>query len=87
MKSSHSKLCTQAPGRPPCEDLGPRLWDKVQPLSDTVGSQLFLKNDGEGEKEGREGGEVRGWNACFCGILGSSPCAAGQSEGWTADSS
>lgn len=34
MQSSQGRLYTQPPGRPPCENLGPRLWGKVQPLSD-----------------------------------------------------
>jgi hypothetical protein len=60
MKNSHRNY-TQPPGRPPCEDLGLRLWGKVQPLSDTVASQLFLKNDGGGKGGGEEReGEIRG---------------------------
>lgn len=37
---------TVYPARPPCEDLGPRPWGKVQLLPDMVSSQLFLKKDG-----------------------------------------
>lgn len=33
-RSKHGQLQEVAELRPPCENLGPRLWGKVQPLSD-----------------------------------------------------